>query len=200
MDIEGQYSINAPREQVWAALNDPAVLKTCIPGCESLEMTSETDVSARIASKIGPVKAKFDTKITLSDMNPPISYTISGEGKGGVAGFGRGSAHISLEEQAQGTQLTYKADLKVGGKLAQVGSRLVVGVTRKIADDFFDTFAAQLNAEAPQNEDDGAATVAPAGIAVGNAGSADESGGKMPIWLIAAALAGAVALWWLLRQ
>ena len=144
MDINGEFIIPAPRERVFQALNDPEVLQRCIPGCEELERTSENTFDARMSAKIGPVKARFDTAIELSDVNPPQSYTISGQGKGGPAGFGKGSARVSLEEHGEETVLRYDAELQVGGKLAQIGSRLVGGTARKIANDFFSRFAEEM--------------------------------------------------------
>lgn len=140
MDMNGSYRIPASRETVWAALNDPEVLKECIPGCEKLEMTSPTEMSATVTSKIGPVKAKFNGSVTLENINPPESYTIVGEGKGGVAGFAKGSADVSLVEEGAETVLTYTARAQVGGKLAQLGSRLIDSTARKMADDFFGKF------------------------------------------------------------
>ena len=141
MDISGEFSIPANREQVWAALNDPEVLARCIPGCDSVERTGENSFDAKMSAKIGPVKARFNSSIELSNINPPVSYTLSGEGKGGPAGFGKGSAQVELQEQEDGTLLRYTAELQVGGKLAQIGSRLVGGATKKIAKDFFSKFA-----------------------------------------------------------
>lgn len=141
MDISGEFEIPANRQQVWDALNDSETLARCMPGCESIEKISETEFTAKMRSKIGPVKARFDTRITLSNLDPPQSYTISGEGKGGPAGFGKGSAHVTLREVGDKTILSYTAEMQVGGKLAQVGSRLVGGAVRKIADDFFGKFA-----------------------------------------------------------
>ncbi|WP_346896917.1 carbon monoxide dehydrogenase subunit G [uncultured Roseibium sp.] len=140
MDMNGSYRIPASRETVWAALNDPEVLKECIPGCEKLEMTSPTEMSATVTSKIGPVKAKFNGAVTLENINPPESYTIAGEGKGGVAGFAKGSADVSLAEEGAETVLTYTARAQVGGKLAQLGSRLIDSTARKMADEFFGKF------------------------------------------------------------
>jgi hypothetical protein len=144
MDISGEFTIPAARERVWVALNDPQVLKRCIPGCDELEQTAEGRFEARMSTKIGPVKARFDTDIELSNVNPPESYTISGQGKGGPAGFGKGSADVTLEAQGEQTILRYTAALQVGGKLAQIGSRLVGGTARKIANDFFSRFTAEL--------------------------------------------------------
>ncbi len=140
MDISGEFEIPASRQQVWEALNDPEVLAQCIPGCESIERESDTELLAKMKAKFGPVKARFESRILLTNLNPPQSYTISGEGKGGPAGFGKGSADVTLAEADGGTTLSYTATLQVGGKLAQVGSRLVGGAARKIADDFFSKF------------------------------------------------------------
>lgn len=150
MEITGERQIPAPPEKVWEALNDPDVLKECLPGCESIERESDTEFTATMRAKVGPVKARFQSRIVLSNLNPPTSYTISGEGKGGPAGFGKGSADVVLEESEEGTCLRYDASLQVGGKLAQVGSRLVGGAARKIADDFFSRFVDVFEAgEAP---------------------------------------------------
>ena len=140
MEISGEYQIPVERQQVWQALNDPAVLAQCIPGCESIERKSDTELTAKLKAKVGPVKARFQTRVLLSNLDPPRSYTITGEGKGGPAGFGKGSADVTLEEKDGETTLAYVAGLQVGGKLAQVGSRLVGGAARKIIGDFFAKF------------------------------------------------------------
>jgi carbon monoxide dehydrogenase subunit G len=152
MDLTGEYRIPAPREAVWAALNNPDVLKACIPGCEELNKTADTEFVARVVAKIGPVKAGFGGKVTLSDLDPPNGYTISGEGQGGAAGFAKGNAKVRLEPVDGGgaTILRYSADAQIGGKLAQIGSRLVEGSAKKLADEFFAAFAAQVAAAAPQ--------------------------------------------------
>lgn len=144
MEITGEFRIPASRQQVWEALNDADILRKSIPGCETLERLSATEFNARIVSKIGPVKAKLATRITLSDVNPPDSYTISGAGQGGVTGFAKGSAHVTLLGEGAATVLHYTAHIQVGGKLAQVGSRLLKGTTRKLADEFFGNFAARV--------------------------------------------------------
>jgi carbon monoxide dehydrogenase subunit G len=133
-------SVSASRQRVWEALNDLDVLAQCIPGCESIERESDTEMLATMKVKIGPVKARFESRIRLSKLNPPQSYTISGEGKGGPAGFGKGGADVTLAETGGNTILRYTATVQVGGKLAQIGSRLVGGAARKIADDFFSKF------------------------------------------------------------
>lgn len=142
-----------PRTQVWAALNDPEVLRSCIPGCTSLEKTSDTSFTARVTSKIGPVSAAFKGAVELSDIEPEQAYTISGSGQGGVAGFAKGGARVTLTDDGDAaTVLSYKATAEIGGKLASVGSRMLEGVARKTADQFFDAFVAQLAGE-PAEED-----------------------------------------------
>jgi carbon monoxide dehydrogenase subunit G len=149
MEMTGEYRIAAPRERVWAALNDPEVLKACIPGCESLEKTSENEMTAAVTAKVGPVKAKFTGAVTLLNIRPPEGYTISGEGKGGVAGFAKGGADVALTEDGpDATILKYEAKAQVGGKLAQLGARLIDSTAKKMADDFFGAFAARVAAEA----------------------------------------------------
>ena len=141
MDLSGEYRIAAPRERVWEMLNDPDVLRVCIPGCEELEQTADNAFSARVTTKVGPVKATFKGAVTLENFNPPEGYTITGEGKGGVAGFASGGADVHLAEDGAETILTYTANAKVGGKLAQLGSRLIDSTARKLADQFFAKFA-----------------------------------------------------------
>jgi len=141
MVMTGEQQLAAPREKVWAMLNDPAVLKSCIPGCETLDVIGENEFQAVATNKIGPVKARFKGKVRLTDMNPPTSYRISGEGHGGVAGFAKGGATVSLSDKDGGTLLTYTVEAQIGGKLAQLGQRLVNGAAKKLADDFFTRFA-----------------------------------------------------------
>lgn len=152
MDMTGEYRIAAPRARVWEALNDPETLKRCIAGCEELEKTSDTEFSARVSTRVGPVSAKFTGTVRLSDIDPPNGYTISGEGQGGVAGFARGGASVRLAEEGAETVLTYEANATVGGKLAQIGSRLIDSTARKMADDFFGKFAALVAAPAEAGE------------------------------------------------
>ena len=149
MEIKGEYRIAAPREKVFTALNDPAVLKACIPGCESLEKVSDTEMTAKVRLRIGPVSANFSGKVTLSDIDPPNGYKISGEGQGGVAGFAKGGAIVTLHEDGSNTVLDYNADAQVGGKIAQVGARLITGTARKLADEFFGKFASMINNPSP---------------------------------------------------
>jgi len=157
MDLSGEYRIAAPRAQVWAALNDTEVLRACIPGVESLERLSETEFKATVKAKVGPVSARFTGKVTLADLDPPNGYTIAGEGQGGVAGFAKGSAKVRLTDDADGTLLSYNANAQVGGKLAQVGSRLIAGTAKKLADDFFGGFTHRLAPAAPSEPEAAAA-------------------------------------------
>lgn len=141
MDLTGEYIIPADRQHVWDALNDAEVLRECIPGCQSLEMTSETEMTAVVVTKIGPVKAKFSGEVRLENINAPVSYSIVGEGKGGIAGFAKGGADVHLETVDEGTKLTYEAKAQVGGKLAQLGSRLIDSTAKKLAGEFFSNFS-----------------------------------------------------------
>jgi uncharacterized protein len=142
MTMNGEVQLAAPKEVVWAKLNDAEVLKQCIPGCEELNKTSDTEFNAVATIKIGPVKARFKGRVQLSDMDPPNGYKISGEGEGGVAGFAKGGAAVKLTDKDGGTLLTYDVESQIGGKLAQLGQRLVQGTAKKLADDFFNKFAA----------------------------------------------------------
>ncbi|CAO3452104.1 carbon monoxide dehydrogenase G protein [Azospirillum argentinense] len=151
MDMSGSQRITAPRDKVWAALNDPDILRQCIPGCEEVQKTSDTEFTAKVVAKVGPVSAKFSGKVTLSDIDPPNGYTITGEGSGGAAGFGKGGAKVSLEPDGEAaTVLSYTAHATVGGKLAQIGSRLVDATARKMADDFFNRFTAVVGGPPPE--------------------------------------------------
>jgi len=145
MTMNGEYQLPAPQQTVWEALNDPAVLKACIPGCESLDKTSDNGFQAVATIKIGPVKAKFKGSVTLSDIDPPNGYKISGQGEGGVAGFAKGGANVKLVPKDGGTLLSYTVEAQIGGKLAQLGQRLINGAAKKVADDFFGNFAKAVN-------------------------------------------------------
>jgi uncharacterized protein len=149
MEMTGEFRIPAPRQRVWEGLNDAEVLKQCIPGCQTLEKVSDTEFNGRVVASVGPVRATFSGKVTLSDLDPPQAYTISGEGSGGVAGFAKGGAKVNLAEDGAATLLTYAVQAQVGGKLAQVGSRLIDGVARKMANDFFGHFATAMAPEPP---------------------------------------------------
>ncbi|POF30112.1 SRPBCC family protein [Roseibium marinum] len=152
MDMNGSHRIPAKRETVWEALNDPEVLKACIPGCESLEKISDTEMTAAVTTKIGPVKAKFKGAVTFENINAPESYTILGEGKGGVAGFAKGSAEVKLTEEGDETVLNYVAKAQVGGKLAQLGSRLIDSTARKMAEEFFGKFSEMVGGTSAQDQ------------------------------------------------
>jgi len=156
MQLSDEIRIDAPREKVYAALNDPEILKKSIPGCEEIEQISETELVATVVTRIGPIKAKFKGQVTLSDLNPPQSYTISGEGKGGTAGFAKGGAKVSLEEDGGATILRYDVQADVGGKLAQLGGRLIEGTAKNLAGDFFNAFSEAVAGPA----EDGAPVVA----------------------------------------
>jgi uncharacterized protein len=144
MTMAGEIQLSASRETVWVKLNDPAVLKACIPGCEELEKTDERGFRAVARMKVGPVSARFKGKVTLSDLDPPNGYKISGEGEGGVAGFAKGGAKVDLAEKEGGTLLSYQVEAQIGGKLAQLGQRLINGTAKKLADEFFANFAKAL--------------------------------------------------------
>jgi uncharacterized protein len=144
MTMTGEIQLAAPREVVWAKLNDPSVLKACIPGCEELEPTEDHGFRAIAKMKVGPVSARFKGKVTLSDLDPPNGYRISGEGEGGVAGFAKGGATVSLADKDGGTLLSYNVEAQIGGKLAQLGQRLINGTAKKLADEFFASFARAL--------------------------------------------------------
>ena len=142
--MTGERLIAAPRERVWDALNDPAVLQACIPGCDSIEQTSPTQMKASVKMKIGPLSAKFAGEVTLSDLDPPNGYTISGQGQGGAAGFAKGGADVRLVDQDGSTLLTYAVKAQVGGKMAQIGARLIDATAKSLAEQFFTRFAANL--------------------------------------------------------
>jgi carbon monoxide dehydrogenase subunit G len=142
MTMSGEQQLAASREAVWAKLNDPEVLKACIPGCQSLDVIGENQFQAVATNRIGPVKATFKGKVRLTDIDPPNGYKISGEGDGGIAGFAKGGATVTLTDKDGGTLLSYNVEAQIGGKLAQLGQRLVNGAAKKLADDFFTKFAA----------------------------------------------------------
>jgi len=173
MEMTGEQLIPLPQAEVWRGLNDPEVLKACIAGCESIERVSDTEYRVVMVAAVGPVKAKFNGRLVLSDLKPPNSYSLSFEGSGGAAGFGKGGAEVSLKTEGAGTRLSYSARASVGGKLAQVGSRLIDGVARKMADDFFAAFNEKL-----------------AGPAARPAEAAPASSGRRihPAWWVAGAL------------
>lgn len=184
MDMNGEYRIAAPRDKVWAGLNDPETLRASIPGCKSLEKTGDNAFTAKVVAKVGPVKATFGGDVTLSNINPPESYTISGEGKGGAAGFAKGGADVKLADDGEGgTILTYSAKADVGGKLAQLGSRLIDGTSKKMADEFFSNFREQVAPSEPAETAPVAATAstspAPAASAGASHGADEDLGGLL---------------------
>jgi carbon monoxide dehydrogenase subunit G len=144
MDLTGSYTIPAKQSAVWAALNDSNILKECIPGCETLSMLSETEFAATIVAKIGPLKARFTGRVELSEIDPNKGYRIQGEGSGGVAGFAKGGARVHLQGAGDSTVLTYELEAQIGGKLAQLGSRLITGVVKSMAEKFFTTLVSKI--------------------------------------------------------
>jgi uncharacterized protein len=144
LEMTGEYELPQKREIVWKALNDPEILQKCIPGCESLEKLSDTEFQSTVKLTIGPVSARFKGKVKLEDLDPPNGYKIVGEGEGGVAGFAKGQASVALTEEGEGTKLTYNAEAATGGKIAQLGQRLISGSAKKTADRFFENFVEAL--------------------------------------------------------
>lgn len=165
MEMSGEYRVEAPIERVWEALNDPEILKQAIPGCDEIQRLSETELTAKVTARVGPVKASFTGQVTLSDLDPPNSYRISGEGKGGAVGFAKGGANVSLVADGDATILKYEVDATVGGKLAQLGARLIDGTAKKMAGEFFSNFAEVVGGPAP--EEAPAPAAAPAGAFTG---------------------------------
>jgi carbon monoxide dehydrogenase subunit G len=188
MEMTGEQLIPVPQAEVWRGLNDPQVLKTCIPGCETIEKVSDNEYRVVMTASVGPVKAKFNGKLLLSDLDPPNSYSLSFEGSGGAAGFGKGSAHVSLKPENGATRLHYSAKANVGGKLAQVGSRLIDGVAKKMADDFFALFNRTLagpaapQPKAPKKSPSEAGHMSPAGVG--------------PLWWVAATILVMLAVYY----
>ena len=159
MDMSNSVLLPAPQTRVWAALNDPDILKRCINGCESIERTGDNAYKVAMTVSMGPVRAKFKGELRLADIDPPNTYTLQFEGQGGVAGFGKGSARVSLAPEDNGTRLSYTVNAQVGGKIAQLGSRLIDGASKKMADDFFEAFRSAIAADA-------AASVEPVAVAI----------------------------------
>jgi carbon monoxide dehydrogenase subunit G len=213
MDMTGEHPIKAPRQAVWAALNDPEVLKQSIAGCEELVKTSDNEFQAQVTAKVGPVKAKFSGKVTLSDLNPPNGYTITGEGSGGAAGFAKGGAKVALEDAPDGgTLLKYQVNAQIGGKLAQIGSRLIDGAARKMADEFFTAFAAVVEAQAgagapsaeiPTPMPAAETIMAPGAMPpIDNAKSAGTGSKGLPpaVWIGGLIIVAAAVVWWVTRS
>jgi len=196
MDMQASRSLAITQQQAWEALNDPAILKACIPGCDRLESTGENQFVVGMALKIGPVSAKFSGKIQLADLNPPASYTLSFEGQGGVAGFGKGTASVTLVPIESGCELQYTVHAQVGGKIAQLGQRLIDGAAKSLAEDFFKRFdaaAAERFASGAAEADTGAADDA----ALADAAPAPGSSNAW-MWGVGAAVLAA-AVWILTR-
>lgn len=207
MEMTGEELIKAPRAVVWTALNDPEILRQCIAGCESVTKLSDTEFEAAVTVKLGPVKAKFKGKVTLSDIDPPNGYTISGEAQGGVAaGFGKGGAKVTLSDAPEGTRLAYAVNAQVGGKLAQIGARLIDATAAKMAEDFFSKFnelAAGISAASGETPVPGvvAETAAPVQTAAAPAPE-PAAGSGMPGWAWIGGLIALVLLitWFVIKR
>lgn len=199
MDMQGSRTLAVDRQEAWEALNDPQVLKACIPGCDRIESTGPDQYAIGMSVKIGPVAAKFNGKIQLQDVQPPSSYTLKFEGQGGAAGFGKGEARVRLEPRDAGCELQYTANAQVGGKIAQVGQRLIDGVARSMAEDFFKRFEQELQRRHPVQAPP-AVQAAGAETAQAAAPAATASRAGVPAWVWAAGVAIAAGLaFWLSR-
>ena len=192
MDMQGSRALAITQQQAWDALNNPEVLKACIPGCDKVEATGENQYAVGVAVKIGPVAAKFSGKITLSDINPPASYTITFDGQGGAAGFGKGNSQATLEPKGTGCELSYTVHASVGGKIAQLGQRLIDGVAKSMAEDFFKRFDEEMQRQHPQ-----AYASAQAGAGAAAAPGPDDAGGGLPawVWAVGAAVVLGIGFW-----
>jgi carbon monoxide dehydrogenase subunit G len=191
MDMQGQRVLHVTQAQAWDALNDPAILKSCIPGCDKFELSEANVYNVGVAIKIGPVSAKFTGKVTLSDIQAPNSYALNFEAQGGVAGFGKGESKVSLHPHAEGCELQYTVHSTVGGKLAQLGQRLIDGAAKSLAEDFFKRFDEALQAKYPATEGEAPVTT--------STEQAASSSGAVPTWFWIALLVGAGAVWSLVR-
>jgi carbon monoxide dehydrogenase subunit G len=197
MDMSGDRIIPAPREVVWRALNDPGVLKAAIPGCQELEMTGDHAMRATAVVKVGPVTARFAGKVNLHDIDPPNSYRIEGEGQGGAAGFAKGGAAVRLAEAEGGTKLTYDVQAQIGGKLAQLGGRMIDATAKQMADAFFSRFAAEVER---QQSSTGASDKAAPASAEPNPPAVVNVSELLPVRWLAAGLLGLLGGLWLLRR
>ncbi len=210
MELEASRVLPADRETVWAALNDPETLRRCIPGCESLERAEDGTLAAKVTAKVGPVSAKFAGTVALHDQVPPESYRLAFQGQGGAAGFAKGEAWVRLEAMPEGgTTMHYRSKASIGGKLAQVGARLVDASARKLADDFFERFAKEVTPAAPAEAAEAASGAAAAGaapaagagatVATPTPSAAPAQGGSRTAWIVAAVVVAALVAWWLSR-
>jgi uncharacterized protein len=178
MELTGEQILPLPRERVWAALNDPEILKASVPGCESFERVEDNQFQMVMAATVGPIKARFKGKMVLTDLQPPQSYSLTFEGSGGAAGFGKGGAHVDLVSESSGaTRLVYRSHAQVGGRLAQVGGRLIDGVARKMAEEFFGRFTAALVGPKEEGAGDAAAGSGASGVASARSAPAGGTGG-----------------------
>lgn len=200
MDMQGNRQLGVSQQQAWDALNDPAILKACIPGCEKFELTADNQYAVLVAVKIGPVAAKFNGKVTLADIQAPNSYSLKFEAQGGVAGFGQGESKVELEANAQGCELRYTVHSKVGGKIAQLGQRLIDGVAKSMAEDFFKRFELALLEKYPdlilartsEAQEEGVTT---------RANASQEQPSDLPKWLwpLLVGVVAGLAVWWFTR-
>ena len=188
MDMQASRQLAVTQQQAWNALNDPAVLKACIPGCDKVEVIGENQYAIAMALKIGPVSAKFTGKITLSEINPPTSYKLSFEGQGGVAGFGKGSAEVTLTPNDDGCELAYTVHASVGGKIAQLGQRLIDGAAKSMAEDFFKRFDEEMQRRHPESY--------AAKIVMGDVETAAPKA-RSPVWVWVVGAAVLAAVIWL---
>lgn len=195
MEMQGSRQLAVTQQQAWDALNDPEVLRTCIAGCDTIEPTGEHQYAIGMAVKIGPVAAKFKGNIQLSDINAPQSYTLSFDGQGGVAGFGKGTSNVKLEPNTAGCLMTYSVNAQVGGKIAQLGQRLIDGVAKSMAEDFFKRFDKEMQRRYP------AAVEAEASSAVALSKTASAPSARVPnwVWIVGAIVVAAVG-WALLKR
>jgi hypothetical protein len=186
MELTDSYSLPVDRQTVWNALNDPEILKSCIAGCESFERTGDNAFACAVTASVGPVKARFTSKVVLSEIDAPNGYTLSFDGQGGVAGFGKGTARVDLSDEAGGgTKLTYKASAQVGGKLAQVGSRLIDAAAKKMAGDFFSKFSDKLG---------GSKAPAPTADLPNTHSGLGQPDTRFPLWLKVIGTVGVIAI------
>jgi carbon monoxide dehydrogenase subunit G len=189
MELTGEQILELPRERVWAALNDPEILRVCVPGCESLERVEENQFKVVMAAAVGPIKARFTGKLILTDLRAPESYSLTFEGSGGAAGFGKGGAQVNLDTEGDNTRLLYRAHVQVGGKLAQVGARLIDGVAKRLAGEFFAHFTeavtepgetrTEVTQQSTPTETEPSAAQAPQAVKKGAAG-----GGRLWLWAV----------------